>query len=162
MSRYRLTLCRAGLPLRGVDGRPLDLGAADWHTTDAAVSKQIALMQAANLAEIDKLNARLRKEYDAAKLENKRRQKELQAVTSELTTIERIVSGSDRTSGPIAAADATVTEYEAKIAAVQEQLTVRQPTAIAAAHRITRPYTRDRMIHAPRSPRSTAPTCLPS
>jgi len=114
--------CRG--PLVGVDGRPLDLGDADWHTSDARMTKQFALLQAANLEELDKLNVKLRKDYDAAKQGNFKRQRELQAVTSELTTIERVASGTDRSSGPLAASAAAIAETDAKIAEVQEQLVV--------------------------------------
>jgi hypothetical protein len=121
--------CRISGPIMGVDGKPLDLGQADWHLSDAKMSKQFLELQQSNLSGLDKLNAKLRKEYDTAKLANKRKMKELQFISSELSQIERVLSGSERSSGPAAAAEATVSDCDVKIQEVQDACQVRhQPS----------------------------------
>lgn len=89
------------------------------------MTKQFSLLQEQSISELEKLNARLRKEYDAVKLVNKRKMKELQGVSSELSQIERVLSGSDRTSGPIAAVGTRIGETETRIAEVQDGCQVR-------------------------------------
>jgi len=87
------------------------------------VSKLLLKVQEDNYLDVDKLNAKLRKEFDAAKAANKAKMKELQRVTAELSHVERMVQ-SDRAEGGSTSRDKGVQDLEAKIDAVQQQCQV--------------------------------------
>lgn len=89
-------------------------------------------VQEDNYADVDRLNAKLRKEFDAAKAANLSRMRELQRVTAELSHVERMVQ-SDRAEGGAASRDKGIQELEAKIDAVQQQCQVRCLDARACA-----------------------------
>jgi hypothetical protein len=89
-----------------------------------AVSKLLMKVQEDNYLDVDKLNAKLRKEFDAAKAANKTKMKELQRVTAELSHVERMVQ-SDRAEGGSTSRDKGVQELDVKIEAVQQQCQVR-------------------------------------
>lgn len=133
----------AQAPLIGIDGKPLELGAASaaaFMLSDARMTKHFQQVQERNLADMDRLNARLRKEYDAAKLANKGKMKELQQITAELSTIERIVQ-SDRAEGAGGlgrAKDATVADLESRIEMVQEDAQAALHNADMYEHMTTR------------------------
>lgn len=126
-------------PLIGVDGKPLDLGAANFMLSDARMTKHFLHVQERNLAEMDKLNARLRKDFDAAKLGNKRKMKELQQITSELSQIERLVQ-SDRAEGG-GVRDAALSELDVRLEEVQEDAQVRGRVRVRVCARLAQPRT---------------------
>lgn len=99
--------------------------------TSETVSKLLMKVQEDNYADVDRLNAKLRKEFDAAKAANLSRMRELQRVTAELSHVERMVQ-SDRAEGGATSRDKGIQELEAKIDAVQQQCQVRAPDAPAA------------------------------
>lgn len=86
--------------------------------------KECAAVQLQALASLDKLNARLRKDYDAAKTANKARMRQLQATMAELGDIEMVLTGADRKSGAGAASDARLATMEAKVDDAQASLHV--------------------------------------
>jgi len=89
---------------------------------EASVMKECADVQLQTLASLDKLNARLRKDYDAAKTGNKARMRQLQATMAELGDIEMVLTGADRRSGAGAASDALLATMEAKVEDAQASL----------------------------------------
>jgi hypothetical protein len=86
------------------------------------MNKTLLDAQQRNLADMDELNAKLRKEYDAARLANKRRNRELQQVTSELSQVERLAQ-TDRL-GAAGSLAAPTHGIDAKIDAINDKCTV--------------------------------------
>ena len=88
--------------------------------TSETVSKLLMKVQEDNYLDVDRLNAKLRKEFDAAKAANKAKMKELQRVTAELSHVERMVQ-SDRAEGGATSRDKGLQELDSKIEMVQHQ-----------------------------------------
>jgi predicted phage gp36 major capsid-like protein len=125
--RFTTTLVRESLAheLAKLSGQPAK-SIVEPVASSEAVSKLLMKVQEDNYLDVDKLNAKLRKEFDAAKAANKAKMKELQRVTAELSHVERMVQ-SDRAEGGAMSRDKGVQELEGKIEAVQQQCQVRAP-----------------------------------